>query len=466
MKRHSRTEGMIPDLLFFWAVLFLWSQILFLVAPDTIFAQQEREGKDQSAFAWDFGKFADDIKGGFDYLFKALISGTAQRPSHSTQNPNNDFLKIPRYSGDLEVRPDFSLNYWRLNLLFKPRLNLKWEHWEEGSRSGDNHVSDDWYVNEWLVRLKVAEGLFASYGRENLQWGPSFFLSPSNPFFRDNGQSNPKREVPGMDFARLVWIPSSSWTASFIANVNRGRQEFLYDFEPTYALKLDYTTSRKYASLIGSYQEKNRATLGAFAGWTVSDAFLLYGEGALSQGTNALYPTQDPATPFGIKMSSIKDDETSLEGIFLVGGSYTLRAGPTLTLEYVFNTAGYSEKKAELYYQLRRQASEDFFSPIRDTRNLSYLTLSQTLDPKLRLLRKNYVMLQYQQLQIWNVLNLILRYTINLNDYSSRLNPIAEYDIGKHFQLYLIGSQNFGSQKTEFSSIVRYSWMLGLEYTF
>ena len=342
---------------------------------------------------------------------------------------------------------------------------MKWEGWEDGSLKGESDISYDGFVNEWLVRLKLAEGLFTSYGRENLQWGPSFLLSPSNPFFRDNGRSNPKREIPGMDFARLIWMPSSSWTVSFIANVDKGRQEFLYEFEPTYALKLDYTADRKYISLIGSYQRKHRGSLGTFAGWTVSDAFLLYGEGALSQGTNALYPTRDLTVPLGMKMSPIKEDDTSLEGIFLVGGSYTLRAGPTLTLEYLFNSAGYSEKEAELYYELRRQASQAFFSPIQDLRNLSCQTLSQTLDPKLRLLRKNYVMLQYQQSQIWNVLNLIFRYTFNLDDQSSQFNPIVEYDLGKHFQLFLIGALNFGSKDTEFRSLEKYRCHVGLEFT-
>jgi hypothetical protein len=33
------------------------------------------------------------------------------------------------------------------------------------------------------ARLRLTECLFVSYGRENLQWGPSALFSPSNPFF-------------------------------------------------------------------------------------------------------------------------------------------------------------------------------------------------------------------------------------------------------------------------------------------
>jgi len=276
-----------------------------------------------------------------------------QRPNDSTENPNNDFLEIPRYSLELEPRPDFFLDFRKIKLLVKPRLNLKWERWEDGSRSGDTDADSDLFINEWLVSLRLIKDLFASYGRENLQWGPSYLISPSNPFFRDNGLSNPKREVPGMDFARLVWVPGSAWGFSLIANVDKGRQEFISDdFEPTYALKADYITYRKYLSLIASYRENDRGHLGAYAGWTVSNALLLYGEGTVSQGTNALYPVADPAAPFGIRMSPTREDETSLEGVLLLGGSYTLEAGPTLTAEYVFNSEGYTDSEAELCFEL------------------------------------------------------------------------------------------------------------------
>ena len=32
------------------------------------------------------------------------------------------------------------------------------------------------FVNEWLLRLRLYEGCFLSYGRENLQWGPAYLF--------------------------------------------------------------------------------------------------------------------------------------------------------------------------------------------------------------------------------------------------------------------------------------------------
>ena len=161
----------------------------------------------------------------FSFDFRILTYGIIQEPANSSQNPGNNFLQMPHYLADLEIRPDLRLNIDPLELSVKPRMRLEYSFWQEGNRKGESEWDDDWYINEWLARLKVLENLFISYGRENLQWGPSYLFSPSNPFFQDNGRRNPYLEVPGMDFGRVVWIPGSSWTISFIANTDEGRNK-------------------------------------------------------------------------------------------------------------------------------------------------------------------------------------------------------------------------------------------------
>ena len=407
-----------------------------------------------------------EIKEGFSYTFKTLLYGSMNEPSDSTQNPNNDFLNIPRYTLNLDLRPDLSFNFRRLFLIAKPRLALSWRRWEEGTRSGETDTDDDWYINEWLAGLNVVNGLFVSYGRENLQWGPSRFVSPSNPFFPYNGQSNPiVEEVPGMEFARLVWVADTSWTASLIANLGEGRMYFPYGFERTYALKVDYTGTKKYGSLIGSYQEENRGTLGGYGGWWVSDAILLYAEGSVSKGTNALYPEYNAASPFGIDMVASKDDQSSTEGLLTAGASYTFETGATFTLEYFFNSPGYDEDDAALYDELRAMAADAFYLP-PPLSSYANMTLSQTLYPRLRFLRKNYVTLQFYQVEIQDVLDVIMRYTYNVDDSSSVLIPIVSYDIGDYFQLFFTGDQRFGPKDSEFRSLIDYSYMLGVEFTF
>ena len=82
-----------------------------------------------------------------------------------------------------------------------------------------------------------------------------------------------------MEFGRLVFIPSSAWTMSFIVNTDEGRNMLVWSepFEKTYALKVDYMGGENYASVIISEKDYKK-TLGYFAGWTVSDAVTLYSE--------------------------------------------------------------------------------------------------------------------------------------------------------------------------------------------
>ncbi|HOP48665.1 MAG TPA: hypothetical protein PK874_13470 [Desulfobacteraceae bacterium] len=436
---------------------------LALASSPSIGEEFGRESK-ESGKIWSSALY-EELKDGFDHDLRFIVSGTYQDVAESSQNPRNDFFEIPQYLTESQVRFDARLRLMHLDFSIKPRLNIERRQWEDGQREGDSEWKSDLYINEWLARTRMAEGLFISYGRENLQWGPSYLFSPSNPFFRDNGRSNPKREVPGMDFGRLVWITDELWTFSLIANFDKGRQDFgLFKFEKTYALKVDYAGYVAYMSLILSHREKDRTSFGAFGGWTASDALLLYAEGMLSKGTNALYPT-DSANPFGASLDPIKDEDSSLNGIILAGASYTLEIGPTLTVEYIYNGLGYNNEKANRYYSLRKRASDAYFT-IGTMSSLSKMILGQTADPNLRFLRRNYIMLQYLHNDIKDVLNLTFRWTRNIDDGSDQFVSIVEYYLGDHIQLFSIGTVNSGSGDTEFGTTLKCQWMLGLEYVF
>ncbi len=401
----------------------------------------------------------------FEYSVRMLSSGTYQNVADSSQNPDNGFFQIPRYLAESELRPDARINLNRLDLSVKPRVYVEWKAWEDGIRKGDTNWDDDWFINEWLARIRITENLFVSYGRENLQWGPSFLFSPSNPFFRDNGRSNPKREVSGMDFARLVWLPGMSWTVSLIANLDEGRQVFRsFGFDNTYALKIDYSGQEGYAGLILSHKESDGNRVGGFAGWTASDALLLYGEGVIERGSNVLYPTTAD-NPFGTTMEATGDDDSSLKGSVLIGGSYTFEVGPTISVEYLYNGPGYSDDQADTYYRLRKEASAafDVAGPIQ---GLSRLTLSRTADPNLRFLRQNYVMFQYRHNDIRDMLNLTFRWTQNMDDGSGQFISIVEYFVGEHIELFSVGTLNSGGGNTEFRTLLECQLMFGLEYTF
>ncbi len=360
---------------------------------------------------------SEELWQGFSSRINVQAFGIVQQPVDSDVNPGNA-LNLPRYQAEIDIRPDLRLIFRRLELQVKPRLELRWQRWEEGSRRDDSDMEADAYVHEWLVRYRLAEQLFASYGRENLQWGPSYLLSPSNPFNPFNGQNNPRIEVPGLDYARVVWIPSAAWTVSVIANTTEGRLKQWRDFQPTYAVKLDYSTQNKYLSVIPSYREDGVFRLGYFAGWTVSEALLLHLEGGIPEHI----------------------DGTAI----LLGGSYTFALGPTIVAEFLHDGSGCSHE------------------PIVQC----FISGAGTAAPTSDLIRQNYLLLQYNHTRIQDRLNLTLRWIHNLDDSSNRLIGIVEYELGDHMQVFGIGNVNTGGKQAEFGSLVDYYVMAGMSYTF
>jgi len=451
-------------------ILFGWLFVVQLLIYQVSVFADEGEKKEKAVTEFPFSKFRNYLKERVECNIKALTYGNFLAPADSTQNPGNNFLSIPRYQINLELRPDISMYFDPLYFSFKPRANLEYNVWKEGGREGDREWDDDWYMNEWLARLQLTENLFVSYGRENLQWGPSYLLSPSNPFFISNGRNNPKKEIPGMDFARMVWLPNSKWSISLIANLKEGHNKEIIrtfanrNFKKTYAIKTDYVGNESYGSIIVSHREGDKNRIGYYGGLTATDALLIYSEGNISKGTNKLYPYVNNH-PFGISMNSKYYNNSELMSIILFGGSYTLEIGPTLTFEYIYNSYGYTGSDSVAYYDLRKRASKSLNS-VGPLNRLAKKTLNETLNNGLRLLNRNYAMIQYSQNDIRDVLNLTFRWTQNLDDSSGQFISIVGLYFGDNLELFSIGNINSGDQRTEFGSILDYQWMIGLEYTF
>ena len=372
---------------------------------------------------------ANELSNGFYSRINLLAYSMVQKPTDSTINVDNA-AEIPRYQGVFNPRADLLLNFRRWEFGFKPRALFVWEEWEDGAREGDTRWSSDYYYNEGWVRYRPFDQLLVSYGRENLQWGPSVIISTSNPFTRDNGRNNPRVEVPGRDYARAVWIPSENWSLSAIANTGEGRannvQSFtagnmMYngllkeEFEKAYALKLDYTGSSTYFSLIPSYRESDQYRLGFFGGWNATDAMLLYAEG-----------------------NSREKGKTDYQ----VGASYTLEAGPTINVEYLRNNNGCENEPMYQCFLNRKVSLSDV------------------------LYRKNYGMIQYTDTTTVREMEINLRFLRNLEDDSNRLIAIFQYDVNDNVQLYLIGNGFTGGKDDEFGSLMSYSVFTGVGYTF
>jgi hypothetical protein len=364
--------------------------------------------------------FADELSKGFYSRINLLGFGLYQKTRDPQPTPGTGLL-IPRYQAEFDVRPDFNLNIGRFEFGLKPRFQYAWTRVHPGSGAEIEDTDQRSFINEGFARFRITDEVLAIYGRENLQWGPSSLLSPSNPFNANNGKSNPHIEQPGLDYARLVGVLSPQWSVSLIANTGSGRLEQTGPFEKTSAVKVDYTGDGYYFSALSSYRENDRHRLGFFGGWDASTALLVYFEGSAAKK----------------ERSSTRDDYK-----ILVGGSYTLEAGPTITLEYFHNNSGCTLEPVAL------------------------CLVQQPLNGRFQFLRRRYVLLQYLDTKIGGNLNLAARLTRNMDDASSQLTLNFEYELGRHWQLIALPAIYSGRQGSELGSLLRYSMFVGASYTF
>jgi hypothetical protein len=360
-----------------------------------------------------------EAQAGFSLRARVLGYGTFIDLVPSNLNPGN-LLAYPRYRASFDLRPDLDWTLRRVDLSISPRAELRWQRFEDGWRRGTSGSTDSLYVNAWRATLRLGETVFLSYGRENVQWGPSYLLSPSNPFSRSNGQSNPRIEEPGMEYGRAVWIPARRAALTLLANTGQGRLETFRTFSRRYALKADYTGDGMYAAAIVSMAEGDQAhvTKGGYAGWTLSDAVLVHAEASVRRGLD--------------------------EGALLAGGTYTFGGGAFAVVEVFHDGQGCDADRIE-----------DCFLPP-----------SGVSDPADVLWRRNYLMLQLTHPRLRDRIHLTARWVHDLDDGSSRAIGIYEHELGARYQVFVIGAADLGGAADEFGSVIATAVMAGVGWTY
>lgn len=404
--------------------------------------------------------------GAFSSNLRTLFFFDMQDPAHSTQNPDNAFLRVYRYSGELDVRPDFFFNAPSVDAVFKPRFLSLYRWWEDGVAHGESDALNRAFVSEWRAQIKPHDKLFLSFGKEKLLWGSSFLVSPSNLLFKDTEKVNPKSEVEGKYLARAVYIPNNTFTISIISRTQKEESVLQEKERPVRAVKIEMMGSSSLIGLISYFQQHDRFRLGSYGQWTASDALVLYFDGIVARGTDVLYPVQNPANPLGAEFIQPYNDSGRLFTTVTVGGSYTFLSGSTLSIEFLYNGAGYGDAEARDYYNLRRNASEHFFDS-GPMAGLSALTLSEALNTGSPFLRRCYLMAQFQSKEIRNVLDIILRYTYSPEERSGQASTIIEWRLSNRVRFFNINTAaTGGGRETEFNSILTKSVLAGIEAHF
>jgi hypothetical protein len=389
---------------------------------------------------------------------QALTFATESRVIRSSLlNPENQFAGIPAGAATVELRPNVRWSQGIFTVIVKPRFVGVVEG------GGTQPDSAEVFMQEWAARATPIRGFTLSYGREVLQWGPSMSISPSNPFFMLNGRDNPIKEIGGGDFFRAVYSPNSKYSVSYLWNVADGRiQPGGGPFRRIQALKVDYTPRSASASLVVSKKDGAPARIGGFFQVTASNALLLYVEGSLHLGSEALYPYLDASGGLW-QMAALKSGFHHLYSTSVLGGAYTLGSGATLTTEYIINRDGYSNLEASRYFQLSEQNSQMLLSGASQS-GTAAATLTAALNPGLLLLRRNYFFIQFLQTNYRQRADLMVRYTGNVDDRSGTLAAYATLNCTDRMQFFVLGMVNQGGNRTEAGRLLRHQAMAGIRF--
>lgn len=389
-----------------------------------------------------------------DGTVRLLASHTVQSVADTGTNPENFLFELPSATTLAQARVNLSLEWEFLRLWAEPRGYLtRTEYTIGGEDSRDTTAEAELLQGGGMI--SVGDSLFLSLARENLQWGPAQSMNPSNPFFPQNGRENPMREIAGMDFARLVWLPAPGFTLSLIANTARGEGPQLYGgWRPSQALKLDYTGGTSSVGLIAHGGEEVDESIGGYAQWTGSDALLVYGELRALSGSRQPHPVAD-ASPVGGHLEARYAGGSHRFYKALGGLSYTLLFGPTLSVEYFYNQEGYDDGEAELFADMGERAGAFLAAGLAKPRRVAELGSTP--------LRRNYAMVQYLQTEILSRGTLLARYTRNLDDASGVATFYGDWAMNDLITFYANGSYFFGGGRSEYGMALDYQATFGVE---
>ncbi|MEO7497447.1 MAG: hypothetical protein ABIT83_19230, partial [Massilia sp.] len=324
------------------------------------------------------------------------------------------------------------------------------------------------YLNEGGLRCRLGDRLELSAGRELLQWGSSFFLSPSNPFIIDTGKTNPIQQLPGKDLWQAQWSGDGGVTFAVIRNGRQNGQETdPRNFSPTSAVKVDWMGEQASAGAIVSRRDNGVRRLGLYGTLPLSKAALVYTDLSAGRGNAGWFAERD-AGPLGWRLAQSKlDGDGTLFYSLLAGAAYTFESGWTLTSEYLRGNEGYDRAERQAYNSAAGSAARAFRAMDGGSGAAAAL-LGGALSPNLPYLGRDYLFLQLARNE-WNDKgDAALRYVRPLGGggEGALWSGSLTYYLSNHIQGFLVASRNVGGERSDFGRLIHSSVQAGLRMTY
>lgn len=354
--------------------------------------------------------------------------------SDSLLNPENQIARMSQHTQTAEARFNFKAENDTLRLTLRPILIR-----QQNSNEFGEQIQREGYLSQGQLRWHMAEEWNVAAGREVMNWGPGQFRSPSNPFYFDNGRSNPIREISGLDSVKISWTPDTRYSLSLGYIASSGHYEGSIDtWRDTWIFR---GTSRglKWAGGVALAKKEGQQTFfGVDAQYNKSDELLLYAEAGSSTRLNALQSSADVTQPFSIQAESVRHLNE------LVGATYTLDNGQSLSAEYLHQGHGLTASEERAYFERASNA----------TLPVGASTLGMAIANAPPLLGRNYVHLVWQNNFLEGDCYWRLMWTRSLTDHGNQLTGYGEMTLSKLVSGFVLGALPLGNERQEFSSMI------------
>lgn len=378
-----------------------------------------------------------DWRTSWDGTLYGYVNTTTLR-TDSVLNPNNQIANLPKRSDTAELRLNFKAESEVVRFTARPILLARQQR---GGASASQ--KNDGYLSQWQVRVSATEELNVAAGREVLNWGAAQFRSPSSPFYFDNGRSDPMRELIGMDTVKVTWTPDMQSSVTLARVVGEGRVSPATDeWRNTWLLKADQRGDGYAVGVVAAKAALNAAFYGVHGQYSMGDETLLYAEIGSSEQLSALQSPADVVQPFSVLAASPRRNTV------LMGATYTLPDGQSLTAEYLHDNHGYTTAQEAACFS--RAAS-------------SPLLAGQALAMAPRLLGRDYVHLMWQSNLMESEGYWRMMYTRSLTDGGHELGAYGETTLSERISGFATVVVTSGKSSQEFSSLFSRSITAGVK---
>jgi hypothetical protein len=418
--QHNRYE-------FLWIILI----ILFIITPSNHVAAKEA---------------SDSVATRSSFFLKLSGEGEKLNIQTSILNPSNI---IGLYENRIESYMLTGCNLKMLGGNTEVEMRLGYQNL---TGDQDNSFSKRNYNNQ-INKLfyQFASGpISISAGRNKIRWGVGYSYSPTDLITQFKTPQDPDDRLclnKGNDLIQLSYIHSSGQLdLVYIPNVS---SDYSMDLIKNYrvGMRLYQYIDPFDLSLVGKIENDCKYSIGSNASVTIGNSLELHAEYLYQSYNNRLYPNPDIAPDQPFYPYFIQNNKVVHDAVF--GGQYTFNNKINLTIEYLYNSLGYTSAQFNSYTDRLIYLNNQLLS----SPQVALTGLSETAANYNIPMSRDHLFARLYHPEIIKALSIESYFLFSLNDKSGFIVVSPKYESSSQSQIYLRLQKFWGNRHSELGMI-------------